>query len=352
LITAGQRDRLRLEVSKMKREFVVLFVIVFLIAAWIPGKGICGYSMSSEWRSDSQRFWYIIEVVSGSPPPFRDLHVETGDADPSNYLLAKAPEGWQMSIVPKNDGSGDAWINFYGDLPCTAADIRVEYSGDFAPKRYSVWLLTDDGDPDPGTGAIPGENGDDAYGAWPPCENLDVKVGVHVIPHEDRTCFRDFPAITSCSDIVATCAANDVDFFPVFYDLCEYKAVEYSVEWPGTYSCVFTACSYSNFGTIRWPAGSVPSDLLLDHITQAYEHCQLGTAMIPGWGWIYEPGPATIRIVPNVESGRIGVLNCDQSIDEPICNFAAGIGGATGEEPCGPSAAEPSTWGAIKAMFD
>jgi hypothetical protein len=166
----------------MKREFAFLCMAVFIVSASIPGTGRCGYRMSSDWRSDSHRFWYIIEVVSGAPPPFRDLHVETGDADPSNYLLAKAPEGWQMSIVTKNDGSGDAWINFYGDMPCTAADIRVEYSGDFDPKRYSVWLLTDDGDPDPDTGAIPGENGDDAYGAWPPCENLDVKVGVHVIP--------------------------------------------------------------------------------------------------------------------------------------------------------------------------
>jgi hypothetical protein len=336
----------------MKREFAFLCVFVFTVVASIPGTGHCGYSMNSDWRSDSQRFWYIVEVESGSPPPFRDLHVETGDSDPANYQLAKAPEGWQMSIVPKNDGTGEAWINFYGDLPCTFADFRVEYSGDFRPRPYSGWLLTDDGDPDPDTGAIPGEAGGGAYGGWLQGGNLEVKVGVHVVPHEDRTCTRSFPTITTCSDIVATCAANDVDFFPVFYDLSEYHAVEYSVDWPGTYSCVFTACCFSQFGTIRWPAGTVPAELAEDQITQAFEVCQPGPVLIPGWGWIYEPGPANIRVVPHSVTGVIGVLDCGEIIDEPICSFAAGIGGAEGEQPCGPSVTEPSTWGAIKAMFD
>ena len=337
----------------MRRELAVLCMVSFIVAASVPGKGHCGYSMSSTWRSDSRRFWFIIEVESGSPPPFRDFHVETGDADSSHYQLAKAPEGWQMSIVPKGDGTGDAWINFYGDLPCTFADLRVEYSGDFIPRRYSAWLLTDDGDPDPDSGAIPGESGDRAHGAWAAGGNRGFKVGVHVVPHAvRRTCSTGLPSLTSCSDIVATCYANDVDFFPVFYDLAEYRCVEYSVEWPGTYSCAFTGCAWNNMGRIVWPAGTTPVEDRTDWITQCYDECQPGPVAIPGWGWIYEPGPATIRIVPNTGSGQIGMLDCDYFVDQPICNFAAGIGGALGEQPCGPSVTEPKTWGAIKAIFE
>ena len=338
----------------MKREFAVLCMAISIVAASIPGTAHCGYSMYSDWRRDSHRFWYILEIESGSPPPFRDLHVETGDADPSHYQLAKAPEGWQMSVVPKEDGSGDAWINFYGALPCTYADFRVEYSGDGIPGRGSAWLLTDDGDPDPETGAIPGESGHSVYGAWLwSGSNPEFKVGVHVVPHAARrTCNTGLPALTSCSDIVATCSANDVDFFPVFFDLAEYHCMEYSVEWPGTYSCAFSPCTFHSMGTIVWPAGTVPVDNLTDHITQCYEWCQPGPIAIPGWGWIYEPGPATIRIVPNSATGELAVLSCTGSIEQPICNFAAGIGGAMGEQPCGPSASESATWGAIKAMFD
>lgn len=336
----------------MKREFVVVFVAVLLIPLVLPGAGHCGYSMDSTWRDDSNRFWYIIEIESGSPPPFRDLHVDTEDPNPAHYTLAKAPEGWQMSIVPKNDGTGQAWISIYGDEPCSGSDFRVEYSGPYSTRSASHWHLTEDGDPDPDTGLIPGESGFGAHGVWFTGGNAGVKVGVHVLPHERRTCISGQPSLTSCSDIVATCEANDVDFFPVFFDLSEYQCLEYSVEWPGTYSCIFTPCTSHNIGRIVWPAGTVPEEEATDRISQCHDGCRTGPIAIPGWGWIYEPGPATIRIVPCPATGQIGVLDCDQHIDQPICNFAAGIGGALGEQPCAPSVTEPKTWGAIKAMFE
>jgi hypothetical protein len=340
-------------VSEMRREFAAHCFAVAFALSFLSSTGICGYSMSSYWASDSRRFWYVIEVESGSPPPFRDLHVETQDADPAHYQLAKAPEGWQMSVVPKDDGTGEAWINFYGDLPCTFADIRVEYNGVFEPRIISGWHLTDDGNPDPDTGLIPGESGDGAYGAWITGGNIDCKVAVHVMPHADRGCGWNQPVITSCADIVAATEANDVDFFPVFYDLTEYHCLEYSVHWPGTYSCAFTPCDFLHIGDIVWPVGTVPVEDQTDWIMHCFDGCQPGPTAVPGWGWIYEPGPATIRIAPTVGGGWIGVLDCaDEFVDEPICNFAAGIGGAPGEEPCGPSAAEPTSWGAIKAMFE
>jgi hypothetical protein len=260
-------------------------------------------------------------------------------------------------IVHKNDGTGEAWISFYGSEAVAYAWIRVEYHGSMDTDwRNSEWRLTDDGDPDPDSGLIPGESGDAALGLWHfTGSNAGFKVGVHVMPHEDRTCGRNFPVISSCADIVATTDANDVDFFPVFYDVTEYSCLEFSVEWPGTYSCVFSSCSPDgHFGRIVWPAGTVPVDDGEDWINFCCLAGQPGPIAIPGWGWICEPGPATIRIVPFTVSGLIRMLDCVGSgrSDEPVCSFAAGTGGALGEEPCGPSTAEPKSWGAIKAIFD
>jgi hypothetical protein len=142
---------------RCERVCICLFLVgVVLFASKEAG---CGYELDSSYKSDSHRFWYIVEVGSGSPPPFRDMHVETEDPDSTHYELALAPPGWQMSIVPKNDGTDEAWISFYGEDPCSYAFFKVEYSGEFHARAKSDWLLTQDGDPDPNTGAIPGENG-------------------------------------------------------------------------------------------------------------------------------------------------------------------------------------------------
>jgi hypothetical protein len=218
---------------------------------------------------------------------------------------------------------------------------------------HSEWILTDDGDDDPNTRRIPGEQGRTVHAPAPLSVNYQAKVAVHVTPHAARACAKSFPVITDCSDIVATCAANDVDFFPVFFGLEEYQAVEYGVDWPGTYSCSFTICSYLQIGDIVWPAGTVPPRDRTDGISQIWDGCQQGSIAIPGWGWVNEPAPATIRIVPHPLAGHLVVADCRwlPILIVPTCNFAAGIAGATGEEPCGPSNVEPTTWSNIKAMF-
>jgi hypothetical protein len=180
-----------------------------------------------------------------------------------------------------------------------------------------------------------------------------LKVAVHVEPHHDRTCNRDFPTITDCSDIVSATLTGDVDFFPVFYGFEQYLGMEYGVDWPGTYSCAFTHCSFSALGDIQWPAGSVPQGDWIDGITHGYAECVHSPIAIPGWGWIYEPGPATIRVVPHPIAHYIGVDLCSDGLNGHVgCSFAAGIGGAEGEQPCGPSLTQPSTWGHIKALFE
>ena len=86
----------------------------------------------------------------------------------------------------------------------------------------------------------------------------DAKVIVHVLPHTSRTCTKNFPTgISTCEDIITTEASTDCDCFPVFFNLTEYQGFDYSMTWPGTYSCVFTSCSVLTIGGIQWPGQGV-----------------------------------------------------------------------------------------------
>jgi uncharacterized repeat protein (TIGR01451 family) len=175
--------------------------------------------------------------------------------------------------------------------------------------------------------------------------NPGAKAAVHVLPHLDRTCGRDFPAINTCTDIVYETQALDVDAFPVFFNLSEYRAVEYGMSWPGNLSCLFTACSDLEIDNI------VNSG---DGIAQAWTVCQPGPIAIPGWAWIESDVAGQICLVDHPEVWAIRVRDCRQvtELDHPDPVFCAGIGGADGENPCGyPTASEPSTWGGIKSLF-
>ena len=146
--------------------------------------------------------------------------------------------------------------------------------------------------------------------------------------------------IDYCGDIVFHLDNPDVDAFPVFFDLVEYQGMDYSMAWPGLYSCAFTSCSDVTTGSIVFPC---------DGISHVWAVCQPGPIAIPGWAWIYDYG--LVCVIPHPWSGNIAITDCQGEMDEPICNFCAGIGGYTGDDPCEPTRAEPASWGSIKRMF-
>jgi hypothetical protein len=170
--------------------------------------------------------------------------------------------------------------------------------------------------------------------------NPDAKVAVHVIPHGSRSCTKGFPVITGCYDIVTTEPGPDADAFPVFFDLVEYQGIDFGLTWPGMYSCVYTSCSDLTIGGIVWPG---------DGVSHAWTVCQAGPVAMPGWGWLWDYG--IICVVPHPEAGGPTIGDCQPAPDGVICNFCAGIGGYIGDDPCDPTATEPSTWGGIKGMF-
>jgi hypothetical protein len=177
-----------------------------------------------------------------------------------------------------------------------------------------------------------------------PGVNGDAAVAVHVMEHSNRSCSFNFPQIDRCGDIVTTCGGNDVDCFVVIYWLLEYRGAEYGLDWPGSYSCVFTSCSDLAIGNIVNPG---------DGISQTWMDCNRTSFGIVGWGWIYEPGPAVISVVGHPHTGEINILDCNDGLNQPEQGpYAAGIGGANGQNPCdGPAAVRQSQWGSIKSLF-
>jgi hypothetical protein len=175
--------------------------------------------------------------------------------------------------------------------------------------------------------------------------NTAAKVAVHVTGHASRSCAKNFPSITGCAGITTTDPGVSVDVFPVFFDLVEYQGFDYGLMWTGS-TCTFTSCSpltiFSNVvdNTLRFPG---------DGVSHAWTACQYSTVAIPSFGWIYSY--AMVCVVPHPQAGGPNIGDCRGGTDGVICNFCAGTNGLIGDDPCLPTATEPSTWGGVKSMF-
>jgi hypothetical protein len=175
--------------------------------------------------------------------------------------------------------------------------------------------------------------------------NPIAKVAIHVRAHNAKLACTLSPAIVGCADVVTSEPGFSVDAFPVFYDLVEYKAVDYGICWPAwTYSAAFTNCADLVIGAIVFPG---------DGASGAWFACETGVC-VPGFVWLYADGPGLICPCPYPPTGMITLVDCNQGTDAPCGIFCAGVYGEVGEDPCdaGASATEQSTWGEIKAIFE
>jgi hypothetical protein len=168
------------------------------------------------------------------------------------------------------------------------------------------------------------------------------KIAVHLEAHASRSCAKaaTTPVISGCADIVATHAGFNVDAFPVMFDLVEYQGFDYGLNWVSPYSAVFTSCSPLTIGGIVNPG---------DGVSHAWYTCQPGPVVIPGFAWLYSYG--LVCLVAHPEAGGPNIGDCAGALDLPVGNYCGGTNGEPGEDPCAPTAIEPSTWGAIKSMF-
>jgi len=171
-----------------------------------------------------------------------------------------------------------------------------------------------------------------------------AKVAIHVKDHNAKQGCGNLPAIAACEDINTTYADFSFDAFPVFFDLVEYKAVEYGMCWPDwTFSAAFTNCADFVIGEIVWPG---------DGISQTWISCHPEAIVITCWAWLYADGPGLVTVCEHPVTGEIQILDCSDNLDSPVGNYPAGVFGEEGGEPCEPVMIEPTTWGAIKGMFE
>jgi len=174
------------------------------------------------------------------------------------------------------------------------------------------------------------------------------KVAIHVKAHP-TSCTKSYPVFTSCSGIVHTWAAQgDLDVMPVFYDLASYSAIGFGLTWPAEWLTMsWTRCK----GDLAVGGISNPGD----GTGITWTVCQTSWSIALGAGWLYASGAGSVCPIPDPATGDIGVVDCAPSpgpyLDYPMCLSCAGIGGVIGDDPCRPTATQPSTWGEIKSMF-
>jgi len=179
--------------------------------------------------------------------------------------------------------------------------------------------------------------------------NADVAKGaIHVRAHNAKAGCAS--GISGCEDIVMTEPTFSFDAFPVFYDLVEYKACEYSVIWPDwTYSATFNSCSDFVIGEILWPG---------DGVSHAWTLCQNSSVCAPAYLWIYADGPGQVCISGHPQHGSAFLVDCIDGVDVLIGWGCAGVYGGTPDPASGDAcgvlpepATEPTTWGEIKGLF-
>jgi hypothetical protein len=179
--------------------------------------------------------------------------------------------------------------------------------------------------------------------------NEGHKIGIHIRSHP-TSCTLGYPSFATCSSITSTYpTCGDVDIMPVFFDLVEYLVVEVGLEWP------------DEWGSMSWVR--CKGDLSIGNIVNSgdgtavgWSTCQQTWSVAPGFGWLTATSSGLVRAVTNPATGDYGVVDC--SFDpEPLYDYplfepsAAGVCGATGDDPCNPKGGSESSWGQIKSMF-
>jgi hypothetical protein len=175
------------------------------------------------------------------------------------------------------------------------------------------------------------------------------KIAIHVKTHP-TSCTDGYPSFPGCFSIQQTYGGcGEVDVMPVFYDLYEFKSVEFGLRlWNDPSLSIFwTRCKGdAAVGTISRSG---------DGTVITWTTCQRTYSVAPGYGWLTVNEREFVCPVPNPVTLKCGVTDC-QSAPGPYFDWSeeyscAGICGSVGDDPCRPDAADKTSWGAIKAIF-
>jgi len=161
------------------------------------------------------------------------------------------------------------------------------------------------------------------------CRNWDSKIAVHVIEYDaTMDCDEKLPIIETCADIQSTWNGSNVLAFPVFFDLCEYKGVEFGLSWPEwEVSGSWQSCADLSIGEISHPG---------EGVSQVWFDCHFESAVVPGWVWLFADSPGFVEPCGHPYTGKITIVNCWGQLDEPWAWGRAGVNGTEGDDPCNP----------------
>ena len=178
--------------------------------------------------------------------------------------------------------------------------------------------------------------------------NAGCKVAVHVSTQKKCTGLLFY----SCTDIQFT-YEGCVGFYvvPVHFGLVGTTVLEGALEWPAGWGTMyFWAQCYGTLAIENWGVG-------YGEYSYASGVCVYSWAEPACVRYFYYgvPGPGLICPTANQTTGFIGTVDCttdpEPLPDPATCLFCAGVCGDVGDDPCEPTAVEPSTWGSIKSMF-
>jgi len=184
--------------------------------------------------------------------------------------------------------------------------------------------------------------------------NEHVKLGLHIAMHEDRGCYKNMPVIENREDFINFWLQVeypcDFDVFVVLFSYDGVSAAEFGLTWPQEWGSTWYTfvCSDGHLGDIRNPG---------DVAALAWYDCQsvpVSPEYYPiAWAFLTATTPGEIGILPGSSRDEVLVAACKaQGFVETAVEsvFHAGIGSLPYMGP--PKVAtEPTTWGAIKAMF-
>ena len=176
-------------------------------------------------------------------------------------------------------------------------------------------------------------------------DNQNLKVVLHVVAHDARSCSENMPAITDRSDLVRMWDTyTDVDVFFVVFSYDSLTIVQFELEWPVEWgSGVTNHCSDLAIGSIENSG---------DQLSLAWQTCQSSDVRPQywpvAWTWLMPTSDGEIGI----GSHYLSVVDCGFQEAEPESIFNAGLNTDPYEgPPAGGVATVASTWGAVKAMF-
>lgn len=183
------------------------------------------------------------------------------------------------------------------------------------------------------------------------------KSALHVKAHgsscKSMPTFADTNAINRTWSIIG---GDGIDVFYVLYDYDSLLVFEFGLNWPADWGTgEFQKCSGPiQVGAIQYPG---------DGVSLAFPDCQIsqwagGTR--PNiwtycWVWLIPQSAGEIEILPSPASGDLCIIDCREPSalrekHNPMTVYHAGVNIDPYEGP--PKyATEPSTWGAIKAIF-